>query len=136
MWRTELEKKVFGVTYKTIEILTKLGKVYVGEINNLTEELNKLELLGYSCHLEEEYIVLDEETINYVVRKRLNVTEQVFEGTLFDALREQENWKTEEEDLITIEDISSFDDLMMKNYFGDDQYFYEVVTKEEYEKAI
>lgn len=72
---------------------------------------------------------------HYVIRINLNgEKEQVFEGTLKEALDLQKEWGTEEEDLIKIEDIS-FDDLITRHFFGDDAYSYEEVTKEEYNKC-
>lgn len=69
---------------------------------------------------------------HYVIRTLSNGTvEQVFDGTLEEALGLQENWGVDEENRVKAE---SFNELMMKNFFGEDAK-YEEVSEEEYNKA-
>lgn len=145
-WSLEFEKKVYGISEREIEILIENGKVYTGDIENISEEIDKLKNLGYICYYKDEYLILDEIDKHYVVRGNKDYSESEmdngekfeceFEGTIYDFLRKQRFAGVSEEDediLITIDDISNFNDIMVKNYFGDN-YIYSEVTVDEYEK--
>lgn len=139
MWSVEFEKKVYGTTSRTIEILTELGEIDTTFIENIKEEINILEKLGYECYFDinKNKIQLLKENKYYVIRKKNDIKEQVFEGTLYDALYMQQLngvSETDTEILITIENIVDFEELFNKNYFGDglDGYIYFLVSKEEY----
>ena len=143
MWSVEFEKKVYGTTSRTIEILTELGEIDTTFIENIKKEINILEKLGYECYFDinKDKIQLLKENKYYVIRKKNDIKEQVFEGTLYDALYMQQLNGVSEEDtnIVTIEDVEEFEDLLRKLfYFGDelDGYGYELVSEEEYDDAI
>lgn len=67
----------------------------------------------------------------YVIRTNLNgKKEQVFEGTLREAIELQKEWGTDEEDRIKLEDVNSMNDLLMIHYFGDEAEYLEVSEAE------
>lgn len=145
-WSLEFEKKVYGVGEREIEILLENGKVYAGDIENISEEIDKLKNLGYICYYKDEYLILDEIDKHYVIRGNKDYSESEmdngekfeceFEGTIYDFLQMQRFSGVSEEDediFITIDDINDFSNIITNNYFGDD-YFYSEVTVEEYEK--
>lgn len=66
----------------------------------------------------------------YIIRINLNgEKEQVFEGTLEEALKLQE-CGTNEEDRIKLENVNSMNDLLMLHYFGDETEYLEVSEAE------
>lgn len=64
---------------------------------------------------------------HYIIRKSFNGNiEQVFEGSLLDALSLQKEWGVEE-----CKNYDNFDDLLKENYFGEEHYI--EVSQEDYE---
>ena len=71
----------------------------------------------------------------YIIRINLNgKKEQVFEGTLKEAIELQKEWGTNEEDRIELENVNSMNDLLMFHYFGDEAEYLEV-SEEEYREC-
>lgn len=141
-WSLDFEKKVYGVNEREIEILLETGKISAKDIENISEEIEKLKKLGYVCYFKDEYLILDEINKHYVVKGSTPYPnddekfEQVFEGTVYDFLRNQRFSGVSEEDtdiIKTIDDIDDFDNIIMNNYFGD-SCVYSEVTVDEYEK--
>lgn len=120
---------------RRIELLEELGSYSAIGIKSITKELEELKKQGYICYYDnnKDEIVLDDiEGQYFVIRKDGDKKEQVFRGTLEEAIELQKFWGTDEEDRIKLEDIDNMDDLLKIHYFGDDEYTYEIVSAAEY----
>lgn len=121
---------------RRIEMLEELGSYSAVGIESISKELEELKSQGYICYYDnnKDEIVLDDIIGQYfVIRKdEHGRKEKVFRGTLKEAIELQDFFGIEEVARIKLEDIESFDELIKINFFGDDEYLYEVVTVEEY----
>lgn len=121
---------------RRIEMLEELGSYSAVGIKSITKELEELEAQGYICYYDnnKDEIVLDDIRGEYfVIRENIyKEKEQVFRGTLKDAIELQNEWGVSEEEQIKLEDIKDFDELLRAHYFGDDEYNYKLVSAGEY----